>query len=229
MLSEFLKYEFIEQYARLKRRPAPPFKIQFYPYSNLTNTIRIRNGRILVRLSDILSDAPPEVLAAALSILLHKLFGKTIPREHNETYDRYTNQKKILDTIRKIRRRRGRKQLTSPQGRFFDLQKLFDGLNRTYFDGQVKIRHLSWSRRRNRRILGHYDAAHQTIVIDRRLDSPAVPRYVLRYVLFHEMLHAYLGEEIHNGKRLVHHRRFQEAEREFPDYRRARKFIEERL
>ncbi len=223
-LGQALEQAFLKHYIGLKGETVPPFTIRFYPYRNLSHTIRIRQGKLLVRISDILADAPPEVLKAVLGILLHKLFRKPVPESPCRIYRSYVNTETLRHRIRRVRRTRGRKQLGSPAGRIFDLRSLFDQLNQRYFGDRIRLRHLSWSRRENRRSLGHYDPAHQAIVVDRRLDRPSIPLFVVEYVLYHEMLHACLGEKIHNGKRQVHHRLFRKAEKEFPHYAEARAY-----
>jgi predicted metal-dependent hydrolase len=124
---------------------------------------------------------------------------------------------------------RSRKKLCSPRGQVFDLLELFNNLSREYFDDRLQVNYLGWSHRKSRRTLGHYDPAHKTITLSRWLDHPLVPQYVVEYVLFHEMLHVVLDEEIHGGKRRIHHRRFRLAEREFSRYEAARDFLRSHL
>ena len=219
-----LKQAFLDYYLRLKDQAVPPFTIEFYPYRNLSHTIRARQGKVLVRISDILADAPAEVLKVTLGILLHKLFCKPVPESQRRMYRSYVNTATVCDKVREVRKARGKKYLGSPIGRVFDLRGLFDQLNRRYFGGRLCIHYLSWSRSENRRSLGHYDSAHQAIVLNRRLDRSSIPQFVVEYVLYHEMLHAFLGEKNHNGRRQIHHRLFRKAEQEFSHYVLAREY-----
>lgn len=200
-------------------------RVSFRPYARLSNSIRFRNGHFEIRLSDILEDAPPEVLLAALTVLTSKLLRKPIPNPARLTYQSYVALPETREKVRNVRRTRGQKKLGSPLGKVFDLRLLFREVNAAYFSGQLHVRHLSWSPRENRRTLGHFDAAHSAIIINRRLDSRLVPKYVVTYVLFHEMLHAYFGEEFRNGRRSIHHSAFHEAEKEFADYKKAKRFL----
>ena len=219
---------FVNHYLQLRGNSVPPFSIQFYPYCDLNHSIRVRQGKVWVRISDILVEAPLPVLSALLGILLHKLFHKRIPATHLRTYRHHVNQQPVRRRILTARRCRGRKYLSDPAGRVFDLSPIFQQLNSRHFRGKLQAR-LSWSRRRSRTVLAHYDPAHQTIVVNRRLDHPSIPPWLMEYVVFHEMLHASLGGCLSNGRWLVHHSRFREAERRFPNYRRARAFIAARL
>ncbi len=201
-------------------------RVSFYPYARLTNTIRFRDGHFEVRLSDILEAAPPEVLEAALTVLGSKLLKRPVPPPARQIYRSYVARPEIRAKVRSVRMTRGRKNLGSPEGKVFDLRHLYNEINTSYFSGQLDIRHLSWSRRKNRRTLGHFDAAHSAIIINRKLDSRLVPKYVACYVLFHEMLHAHFGEEYRNGRRNIHHAAFRQAENGFADYNKAKRFLE---
>lgn len=225
----FLQRAFARLHASLGGGVAPPFSLSFYPYANLKHTIRVRQGRILVRLSDILRDAPLEALEAVLAILLSKLLGKPSPKPYDGVYRDYLKRRGLRSEILRVRGERGRKQLTSPNGRHHQLTPLFTRLNRLYFGDRVRVRHLSWSPRKSRRVLGHYDPAHSAIIVNRRLDHPDVPGFVVEFVLFHEMLHAFLGEVRRGGRNHFHHPAFREAERQFPDYARAKAFIDREL
>ena len=48
---------------------------------------------------------------------------------------------------------------------------------------------LTWSGHVAKRSLGHYDPAHNTIVVSRVFDRKKTPRYAVEYLLYHEMLH----------------------------------------
>lgn len=213
----------------IKQLGGPEFhsaRVSFYPYARLTNTIRFRDGHFEVRLSDILEEAPPEVLEAALTVLGSKLLKQPVPPPAREIYQSYVAHPGIRAKVRSVRMTRGRKHLGSPVGKVFDLRQLYDEVNASYFSAQLDVQYLSWSRRKNRRTLGHYDGAHSAIIVNRRLDSRFVPKYVVNYVLFHEMLHAHFGEEYRNGRRSIHHAAFRQAEKGFAEYNKAKRFIE---
>jgi predicted metal-dependent hydrolase len=104
------------------------------------------------------------------------------------------------------------------RGRHHDLEEIFQGLNHCFFHGQIPTSRLGWSHRNSRRILGHYDSGHAAIIINRKLDSPSVPRYLVEYVVYHEMLHIRFPVERRGQRRVVHSREFREAEKKFPQY-----------
>ncbi len=72
---------FHEEHRQLRPGTAlPELKIEFFAFANVNNTIRLREGRLLVRLSDLLEGAPEGVVRAIAHILLAKMYRKPIDR-----------------------------------------------------------------------------------------------------------------------------------------------------
>src|SRR5205823_10806105 len=94
----------------------PEFEIRFFRFANLNNTIRLREGRILVRLSDLLEGAPEPVLHAILHILIAKLYRKEIDAAHAVRFRRFAGSKDIAAKMNLIRQMRGRKRLLGSKG-----------------------------------------------------------------------------------------------------------------
>jgi hypothetical protein len=55
-------------------------EVKFYPYAGLHHTIRVRAGRVFVRISDLLEAAPPEVIRALALLLVALLLTRKAPR-----------------------------------------------------------------------------------------------------------------------------------------------------
>jgi hypothetical protein len=209
-----------------KKQPPPPVEARFYPYAGLSSTIRLRQGRVYARVSDILRHAPPKVLYALASILVAKLYRLRASKLHERTYREHTTSQSVLDDSEATRRRRGYKLTTSPRGEVYDLVEAFDRLNRSYFSGGIERPLLSWSQRKTRRVLGHHDHVHRTIIISRTLDSPRIPRFVLEYVLYLEMLHIKPPRRVVSGRTVYHSRSFRDDERRFERFDEAMKWLE---
>lgn len=205
------------------RRPAPEFRVEYKPFANLRSSIHLRDNRVVVHISDLLAEAPPLVLEALAEILLAQLFRRRPSREARACYLAYVMNPAVRQRIDEARRRRGRKRILSPHGRHFDLEEIFRKLNRRHFGRELRLLRLGWSSKRARTLLGHYDSAHRTITISRMLDSPKTPRYLVEYLVFHEMLHIRYPVERDGHRRVVHSQAFREAERQFPQYERARR------
>ena len=208
---------------------AERINLRFYPYAGFKHTIRKRDNVVRVRVSDLLKDAPTEVIEALLKLLAARLSGDHPDPRANSLYRAFITHPDRRRDARQARRERGRKHLDPPGGDVHNLEGYFRDLNREFFEGQVTIDLLGWSPGKSKRVLGSYDAAFNAISVNRRLDNPLVPDYVVRYILFHEMLHAHLGDEYCGSRRSVHHARFKEAEQRFPDYQRAVRFIRDEL
>jgi len=121
------------------------------------------------------------------------------------------------------------------EGRYFDLHAMFDQLNERHFGGRLRGYNVVWGRPRKHRpkeyfVFGTIQEEDRVIRINPALDQPFVPRWFLRYVLYHEMLHSVVPDETFpGGRRRVHTEQFNRREREFPGYRRARRWEEENL
>ena len=209
----------------LKKEPRPNIEAQFYPYTGLSSTIRLRQGRVLARVSDILRGSPRDVLFALACILVAKLYRQKTSKAHERTYRAHTLDPLIREASEASRRRRGYKITTSAQGKHYDLASLFSVLNERYFKGALERPVLSWSPRPTRRVLGHHDHVHSAIIISRSLDNSAIPQFVVEYVLYHEMLHVQHPPRVVSGRTIYHGRAFREAERRFERFDEALKWM----
>jgi predicted metal-dependent hydrolase len=200
-------------------------KIEFFAFANVNNTIRLRQGKLLVRLSDLLEGAPEAVLRAIAHILLAKMYRQPIDRGRAARYRKYVASHDIVRKVHLVRQIRGRKLLRSARGHFYDLDAVFEELNTRFFHGLMARPRMSWSQSKTRRILGHYDPAHNAIIISRVFDHPGVPRYVLEYIVYHEMLHLKHPVKLRGSRRCVHSAEFQAEEKLFPRVVEANAFL----
>jgi predicted metal-dependent hydrolase len=84
---------------------------------------------------------------------------------------------------------------------------------------------MTWSANHSRQSLGHYDPAHNTIVVSRVFDRPGVPQYAIEYLIYHEMLHLRHPVKLRGSRRCVHSREFQAEEKLFPELEKAKAFL----
>ena len=217
---------FQETYRELRpRTPSPELRIEFFAFVNINNTIRLRNGKLLVRLSDLLEGAPEAVLRAIAHILLAKMYRKPIERAYSIRYRRYVASHDIRRKAHLVRKMRGRKRVETAQGRTYDLEKIFEDLNSRFFHGLLARPQMTWSRDHARNSLGHYDPAHNAIVVSRVFDHPRVPRYAVEYIVYHEMLHLKHPVKLRGSRRCVHSAEFQAEEKLFPELEKAKRFL----
>ncbi len=221
-----LQLIFARAYRELRpRAPMPPLDVRFRRFVSLNTTIRLREGQLLVRLSDLLQAAPESVLEAIAHILLAKLYRKPVGRAQADRYRRYTGSEAVSRQTEHTRQLRGRKQITTAQGQTYDLNEVFEAVNVRFFHGLLGRPVLTWSGQEARRLLGHYDAAHNTIMVSRVFDRPGVPRYAIEYLMYHEMLHLKYPVKVRGGRRCIHSREFQAEERLFPELESAKAFL----
>jgi hypothetical protein len=203
----------------------PGLKVEFFPFTSIKNTIRMREGKLLVRLSDLLEGAPAPVLRAIAHILLAKMYRRAIDREAAARYRKYVSSHHVSRKAHLVRQMRGRKRLDSAQGRTYDLEALFEDLNQRFFHGLMARPQMTWSRDHSRNSLGHYDPAHNAIVVSRIFDHPRVPRFAVEYIVYHEMLHLKHPVRLRGSRRCVHSADFQAEEKLFPQLDEVKQFL----
>jgi len=205
--------------------PMPEFEVRYYRFANINNTIRVRQGRIYARISDLLEGAPAPVLYAILHILIAKLYRRHIDSTHAARYRKFTGSSRMAEKTHLIRQMRGRKRIEGAQGTCYNLDEVFDQLNAQFFHGLMARPQMTWSGKRALRSLGHYDPAHNTIVVSRVFDRPGVPRYAIDYLVYHEMLHLRHPVKLRGSRRVVHPPAFQQEEKLFPQLAEAKQFL----
>ncbi len=125
-----------------------------------------------------------------------------------------------------IREKRPRREPVKTEGRHFDLDALYREVNRDCFCDEVTAK-ITWGRyppneRRRSITFGSYSQREHLIRISPLLDRDFVPKYFVRFIVFHEMLHAHLGiDERPGARRCIHGKDFRRAEKAHPDYQRA--------
>jgi hypothetical protein len=121
------------------------------------------------------------------------------------------------------------------EGRYFDLQTVFDKMNARYFRNRLKDYTITWGRRRREKpksyfVFGTIQEADRIIRIHPLLDRNWVPTWFLEFVVYHEMLHAVVPDKFDaEGRRIIHHADFLKKERRFYWFKRATKWESENL
>jgi predicted metal-dependent hydrolase len=200
----------------------PDISVKFFAFANINSTIRMREGRLLVRISDMLEGAPDAVLCSLAHMLLAKLYRKAIGREHALRYRRYVSSHEVTRKAHLVRQIRGRKRLASAVGHTYNLEEIFDHLNARFFHSLLGRPRLAWSTNTARNRLGHYDPAHNAIVVSRVFDHPHIPRAAVEYIVYHEMLHLKHPVKLRGSRRCVHSAEFRAEEKLFPQLAEAK-------
>jgi hypothetical protein len=207
------------------RTPLPEVLVEFRRFANANSFIQLEEGRLRVKLPDVLEGAPAPILEALANILIAKLYRRPAPGVYSERYRRYLNRREMRRSLHLVRQIRGRKFVSGAQGDVYNLEEIFERLNAEYFHGLMARPALGWSRRPSRLTLGHYDPSHNAIILSKLLDRAEVPVLAVEYVLYHEILHLRHTADHSGARRRVHTREFKEAERRFPRLKEAKELL----
>lgn len=189
-------------------------------------------------LSLVLTDNSTSMLSArvrdgVLCVRLHRMFAAAGSRVIDEIVSFLSNRKGAMPCFRRfvrdhgdqLRRRPPNRVLAKTRGRVYDLREFYQELNKEYFGGMINAV-ITWGSSNSRdlvrkRTLGSYSERSHTIRINPVLDKKTVPRHVIAFVVYHEMLHAAVGVARQGRRRIVHSREFKTRERLFKDYEKA--------
>ena len=190
--------------------------------------VQDRGAHLTVRMNAVFGEAPGEV---ALAVAKWMRNGRR-SRRACERLDAWIAE--VGPRLKPVRPARLR-----PQGERYDLSAILNELLRSEFartELEGNAPGITWGRRSSSRPrrslqLGSFDPETALIRIHPVLDQPAVPRFFVRYVVFHELLHAALEDEPAGpkGRRPHHGPRFRRAEHAYRDYTRALHWQEEHI
>ncbi len=189
--------------------------------TNLAGLYRSRwvGNNINLVVSEGFINADDEVLKALVQIsLLGKTNVMTLTVREFASLDEYSDVLLELDLITETITENGK-------GKYYNLEKLFDKINREYFAAKLEKPRLTWNQIQTYRKFGHYEPARDRIVISLTLDEAAIPEFVVEFVLYHELLHKYHGEKWVNGRRMVHTPEFRRDESNFKYYHEAEAWL----
>jgi hypothetical protein len=176
-------------------------------------SVREKEDSISVRIHRIFLKAGNEVLDEVI-IFIKKKRGKT------PTIKQFISQNQSF-----LKKRKPRTITINHNGKFYNLIDIFNSLNSEYFSNGLSVS-ITWGKRSPRyavkkRTLGNYQKKTNTIRINPILDSRKVPRYVIEFIVYHEMLHAVIDIVLKNGRRSIHSKEFKNRERKYKNYHKA--------
>jgi len=186
---------------------------------NLVQIITKQDEKI-VKIHQNLVNAPHPIIRAIADFIAGK--------------EKRKNKKTIVEYARKNPQifSKQRKMNIDVTGKFYNLKQVFDKINEQFFNGFLSSVNISFGKRyyskRHRSIVfGNYCPETNLIRINRSLDSDSVPEFFLEYIVFHEMLHAYLY--LLDSGSTGHTKKFKMMEKELPNLEKAEKWKRENL
>jgi hypothetical protein len=150
-------------------------------------------------------------------------------RRASSTLDTYIHDhRRLIRQMSPVQRQR--RLMLQTEGRTHDLTELLDDVRLEFRQRLGDEAHdvaIAWAPAPSVQLprrsikLGSYSADTQIIRIHPALDQPPVPRYFIRWIIFHELLHHRFRADLKARTGRIHTPEFCRLERAFPDYRPA--------
>lgn len=175
---------------------------------------------VTLRLHHMFLEAPDSVIKDIAQWILHPR-----SRKYPARFQRFIDNNK--NRIRKDLSR----QKVRVQGKFYNLKSLYDEINSSAFNNRVTAG-ITWGRHTHGSLqsisLGTYRRMEHMIRIHPRLDQHFVPIYVIRHIVYHEMLHSIVPiTKSAGGQRQIHSATFKKEERKSPDFEAAEAWLKD--
>jgi len=202
-----------------------PVTVGYCPYAELKHTWRHRRGKLEFKISDYVRNAPEDVNDSLAWYLLCRAARTDCPDGRSSAYLAFARSKEFWLNNRDMYLSRARNLAVGPKGEARDLRTVFDYVNSNYFSGALRDPILAWSSESPRHRLGFYFEPLNLLAANSVLDSEQVPRYVLEFVVYHELLHHVDAADGKQLRRVHHTKRFREQERAFSAYGDAERWL----
>ena len=199
--------------------------VKYHRFKSLKHTLEWTPWRIRIRVNEHFKNAPDNILENLAVILLARIYKVKVQKEIRNPYNEYVETLRASLPAKKF----NRFDSYSGKGKVYDLTSIFNQLNHVYFSNDLPLPVLGWSKKKSLWRLGFYDKERNLLVISRVFDQAGVPENVVRYLVYHEMLHIYFPSERKNGRRIIHSRKFRETEKQFPEYEDIQDWIKRNL
>jgi len=190
-----------------------PFKLKINDNRHTIISTRKNKGFLSISIHRRFLDVEKKVLGALADFIKDPSKRSTVLKDFVKI--NFTDRSKAKDVKLKT------------EGRYYNPKELFDRINEKYFENKIEAR-IGWgrlSRKTARKIfLGNCRLKTRIIVINPLLDSQDIPSYFLEFIIYHEMLHLFLGFEEKNGRRYAHTSTFRALEKRFEYYEKAKEF-----
>ncbi|TPV92532.1 MAG: SprT family zinc-dependent metalloprotease [Myxococcales bacterium FL481] len=173
-------------------------------------SVKRRGGEFVFRAHHLFADAPSPIVRAMV--------------DYAERHDAAASER-LRDFVDEhdAKIRTSKPRAMQARGQQHDLDAIFDELNEQYFQGTIAAQ-ITWGARTRRSAsfhsvrLGSYTVEDRLIRIHPVLDQPAVPRYFVAWIVYHEMLHQVHEMPIVDGRRVHHTKAFRRDEAKYEHY-----------
>lgn len=204
--------------ARLEQRVGKKVDLRLNNNRSTYLSVRWESKKISLSLHKFFLEAPEDVLDSLGSYLRRekKRLDAKVKSFIHEALQTLSHEPAFLDA----------------KGSVYDLEEIYQSINRDYFAGGLDLK-ITWfgervNKSRTRLSYGSYWDAQKLIKIHRMMDVNKFPREVVRFVVYHEMLHAVCRPEFDEvtSRTSIHTREFRKREREFREYNAAKLWMD---
>jgi hypothetical protein len=215
---------FIELCNRLQALCPCPLRVKIHENRSAFATVqRIKDCTIDLSIHRLFLYSSTPVLQALIRFALHRdIRSKAVIRQMAHLY--FTRIEPPIPDF----------GLSNAQGKFVDLQVIYDQLNKSFFDCAINVP-VAWFEKPCYRIFrritfGSYDRTIPLIRINRILDRCEVPLLFVEFIVYHEMLHTVCEARVDvRGRLWVHTPEFHRREALHPHYAFAKKWEKQSL
>jgi hypothetical protein len=200
-------------------------RAHFYPYRELKHTWRLDDGVLSFKVSDYMKGASEDVLESLAWFLVCRARRKECPAGMSRMYRDHVRSSDFWRARRQLYLSRAKSLSFKPRGSARDLEAVFSYVNSKYFGDGIEKPDLAWVRESPRSRVGFYHSPLRILAVNRVLDNDRIPRYVLEFVMYHELLHDTIEHVEGPFRRTAHTKEFRLREREFPKHDEAQKWL----
>jgi len=197
----------------------------FHSYTELKHSWCSRGDRIEFKVSDYLDGSPDDVIESMAWYLVCRAFRKRCPEGKADLYLNYARSPELWMRNKSTYMSRSRNLSFEPKGDVRNLDSVFRYVNTCYFQGHLPFPTLAWSTESPRTRLGFYFAPLNLLAANKVMDSERVPRYVLEFVVYHELLHHLNAGRRYPGRQVHHTKSFRDHEKAFSHYEDAERWL----
>jgi hypothetical protein len=211
--------------------------IQFRNRSNIA-TFRKSNGKIMISFKNDITDYDDDFIEKLVYYTMAKLTGKTYSDKFNQTKNSLVQKMNNLVENNQKRSDVKRPNPTAHLGIHWNLREIYD---KVFSEFRLLFEpiygnsppYLTWTKRDTFRIMAQYTFGENKITMSKTLDQPDTPEIVLKYLMFHELLHGLVGRGSNSSLNSInasknnrpHCGMFRRYEAIFPDREKAEKLL----
>ncbi len=192
-----------------------------------TWSARVVNGVLSISFAVRVKEFPEDIHYALVFTILARLKKLTQTPEYKAQRTILTKFLKDRDDAESQKFVSVQRQRCNPQGTTYNLNSqlsdVISSFQKLFLELSSKLDvFITWGKRTTYRRFGLWHPVSRIIEISKTLDSPVVPKFVVNFIIYHELLHAI--RKIKKGKR-YHDAQFRILEKKYPQYKEAHEFL----